>query len=276
MTEQRERLEQERDQALRDLVDLERQVADGELPVDVADGLRAEYEHTAATALTRLSERTEPKEAAGTLPDGGGKLPDSRTRRLAYAVAVTVAVIAVGVMLPPNLQERIAGGAVSGNEALGSAVPGKDAGAPPRDLSTVTNREMEDVVAQNPGVVDMRLALAHRYLSEADYLAAARHYLVALDQEPRNVEAQAHYGWLLMQLDEPEQAMEYVDRALAQDPREQEALWFKANIALYGLSDPAGALSALAQLQEKPELTPEVRSQVEALIAEARAQVSSG
>jgi Tfp pilus assembly protein PilF len=139
-----------------------------------------------------------------------------------------------------------------------------------------TNEEMEDVVAQNPDVLDMRLALAHRYLDEADYLAAARHYLVALDRGPSNVEAQSHYGWLLMQAGEPDQAMEYVDRALAQDPREVEALWFKANIALYGLSDPAGALAVLEQLQRRTDIEPGTRSQVETLIAEARAQGGGG
>ena len=187
-----------------------------------------------------------------------------------------MAVFAAVVLLPVNLGERPTGGAVTGNEALGPAAPtqGQDAGA--RDLSTVTNEELEDVVTQNPEVIDMRLALAHRYLDEADYLAAARHYLVALDRAPRSVEAQAHYGWLLMQLDEPEQAAEYVDGALAQDPRDEEALWFKANIALYGLADPAGAATVLEQLQQRPDLPAEVRTQVDALIAEARGQKDSG
>lgn len=273
MTADRLRLEQERDQALRDLVDLERQVEDGELPADVAAGLRNRYERTAAAALAQLDAAPE---------DGGGAAPATdgsswRARWAAYGLALAAAVFAAVVLLPVYLGERPMGGAVSGNEALGSAAPGVGPGGAPRDLSTVTNAEMEKVVTQNPDVIEMRLALAHRYLDDADYLAAARHYLVALDREPRNVEAQSHYGWLLMQLDEPQRAMEYVDRALAQDPRAMEALWFKANIALYGLSDRAGAITVLEQLLERSELAPEVRTQVEALIAEARAgQGSSG
>ena len=272
MSVDRIRLEQERDQALRDLVDLERQVEAGELPADVAAGLRNRYERTAATALTRLSAVPLDEETAAAAAD---RTP-WRTRWAAYGLALAVAAFAAVVLLPVYLGERPTGGAVSGNEALGSAAAGEAPGNAPRDLSTVTNEEMEDVVTENPDVVGMRLALAHRYLDDADYLAAARHYLVALDREPRNVEAQAHYGWLLMQLDEPEQGMEYVDGALAQDPRAEEALWFKANIALYGLSDPAGALAVLQLLQDEPELAPEVRTQVEALIAEARAQGGSG
>ena len=272
MTGDRARLEQERDQALRDLVDLERQVADGELPADVAAGLRDRYERTAAAALTQL----EVAAAGGT---GAEPAPDRtswRARWAAYGLALAVAVFAAVVLLPVYLGERPTGGAVSGNEALGSPPAAEGQGDAPRDLSTVTNEEMEVVVTENPEVTGMRLALAHRYLDDADYLAAARHYLVALDQEPRSVEAQAHYGWLLMQLDEPAQAMEFVEGALAQDPRAEEALWFAANIALYGLSDPARAVAALELLQEKPELAPEVRTQVEALIAEARSQGSSG
>ena len=271
MTADRSRLEQRRDQALRDLVDLERQVGDGELPADVADGLRQTYERTAATALALLAAPTPDGEAAPQPPDRSSW----RGRWAAYGLALAVALFAAVVLLPVYLGERPTGGAVSGNEALGSALPAQG-GTAPRDLSTVTNEEMEDVVAENPDVLDMRLALAHRYLDEADYLAAARHYLVALDREPRNVEAQSHYGWLLMQTGEPDQAIDYVDRALAQDPREVEALWFKANIVLYGLSDPAGALTVLDELQQRTDLEPETGSQVEALIAAARAQGGAG
>lgn len=271
MTVDRSRLEQERDQALRDLLDLDRQVDDGELPADVADGLRQTYERTAATALALLAAPTPDGEGATSVTDRSS----GRGRWAAYGLAVAVALFAAIVLLPIYSGERPTGGAVTGNEALGSVAPGTGQNAAPRDLSAVTNEELEDVVAQNPDVLDMRLALAHRYLDEADYLAAARHYLVALDREPRNVEAQSHYGWLLMQAGEPDQAVQYVDRALAQDPREVEALWFKANIALYGLSDAAGALTVLEQLQQRSDIEPGTRNQVEALIAEARVQDGS-
>jgi cytochrome c-type biogenesis protein CcmH/NrfG len=268
VTGERERLEQERDQALRDLVDLDRQVAVGELPDDVAAELRSRYERAAAATLAQLAETSEESALAT-------DRSSARARWGAYALALAVAAFAAVVLLPTYLGERVAGGAVSGNEALGFPAPDEEQSAP-RDPSTVTDEEMEAVIAENPGVVGMRLALAHRYLDAADYLAAARHYVVALDQEPRNVEAQAHYGWLLMQLDEPEQAAEYVDGALAQDPQHVEALWFRANIALYGLSDPATAITVLEQLQQRTDLEPEVRDQVEALLAAARGEGGQG
>jgi tetratricopeptide (TPR) repeat protein len=263
----RTRLEQERDQALRDLVDLDRQVTRGDIPGELAERLRQQYERRAADALALLETDADP---AG--PASPAALRGTRARWAAYAVAGAVALFATVVLLPGYLGERPAGGAVTGNEALGSTAPDGGAGTAPRDLSAVTNEEMEAVVTDNPEVIDMRLALAQRYLDGGEYADAARHYLVALDQEPRNVEAQAHYGWLLLQLDEAEQAMEYVDGALAQDPRSVEGLWFKANIAFFGLSDPAAATAVLDQLRQRPDLTPELRNQVETLAREIRAR----
>ena len=266
MTVERERLEQERDQALRDLVDLDRQVAAGELPDEVAAGLRSRYEHTAATALARLAEAP-----AGTAPSPGRSA--SRARWAAYGLALAAAVFAAVVLLPTYLGERVAGGAVTGNEALG---PAAEQGAAPRDLSTVTNEEMEEVVAENPEVIDMRLALAHRYLDAGEYMSAARHYLTVLDREPRNVAANAHHGWLLMQLGVPEDGMESVEKALAQNPRDVEARWFRANIALYGLSDTGTAISTLEQLRDRPDVEPDVRRQVETLLRAAREKAAQG
>ena len=265
MSADTERLEQQRDQALRDLVDLDRQVAAGELPTDVADPLRAGYERAAAAAIAGLSEpMDEPS------PPAAAAEPRSRARWLAYALAAAAAVFAAAVLLPTYLGER-QGGAVTGNEVFDAAPPDSpDGQASGRDLSTVTNEELERVVNQNPDVIDMRLALAHRYLDDGDYADAARHYLVAMGQEPGDVEALSHYGWLMLQVDDPAQAMDYVDRALTQDPGYVEGLWFKANIALYGLDDPAGAVSVLEQLQQRTDLSPTVREQVDALVGEAR------
>ena len=295
MTPDRQRLEQERDQALRDLVDLDRQVAAGELPSAVADRLRDGYERTAASAIALLTraeghDAPPPKQApdavvdAEAAEDGPAELADdaqpsktgraARARGALYGLALMAAVFAAAVLLPDSLGDRVAGGAVSGNEVFGTAGP-QDAPATPRDLSTVTDAEMEQVIEQNPEVVGMRLALAHRYLDSGDYLASAGHYVVALRQEPRNVEALSHYGWLLLQLDDPKQAMKYVDRALAQDPQQVEALWFKANIALHGLADPATAITVLEQMQGQ-ELPADVRGQVDQLLQQARAARDGG
>ncbi|MBJ7451803.1 MAG: hypothetical protein JHC71_06915, partial [Blastococcus sp.] len=87
MTVDRSRLEQERDQALRDLLDLDRQVYDGELPADVAAGLRQTYERTAATALALLAAPTPDGEGATSVTDRSSW----RGRWAAYGVALAVA-----------------------------------------------------------------------------------------------------------------------------------------------------------------------------------------
>lgn len=273
MIPDRAALEQQRDQALRDIIDLDRQVADNELPVALADGLRGRYESAAARAITALESVSDITPAETTPANQRPHQP--RGRLVASVLTATAAVVAL-LLLPQYVGERPAGGFVTGNE-VGQAARDSAAGpgaAPTRDLATVSDSEMEAVIAANPDVIDMRLALAERYLDEGQYEQAARHYAVALDQQPDNARAQAHYGWLLLQLDQPQEAMRYVEQALVQDPANVEALWFKANIALYGLSDPARALSVLAQLQQRAELTPEIREQVAALVQIAQQQQS--
>lgn len=276
MTADRPLLEELRDQALRDIVDLDRQVSEGELPPAVAAGLRQQYELAAAGALRGLEQDSEqPHEEPA---DVRTRAPRPRAIQAAYAIIAAGSVLAAVVLLPAYVGDRPPGGFVTGNEfqQAPSDAPGPGSDAIPRDISTVSNAEMETVIAANPEVIDMRLAMANRYVEEGDYGAAARHYTVALEQQPDNVEALAHFSWLLLQLDEVSEALRYVDRALALDPEHQEALWFKANIELYGKSDPDAALAVLEQLQQRDDLEDTVRDQVDSLVTVARERQEAG
>lgn len=264
MSSDRNRLEQYRDQALLDLVDLADQVDQGEVPEPVAAELRARYESAAATAITALE--SIPGDGAAPVPPRRG----FRGRVVAYAAAAAVAVVAA-VLLPGYVGQRPTGAAVTGNEVFqGAPAP---TGA---DLSQVSDAEMESVVAANPEIIAMRVALADRYLEAGKIDEAAGHYRRALDQNSQDPEAQAHYGWLLLYLDRPQEAADYVDRALAQAPDLADALWFKANIALYGLADPATAIDVLGRLAGRPDIGPTVQSQVDELIRTARQQQEEG
>lgn len=258
----RTRLEELRDQALRDLVDLERQVTEGEIPPDVAADLRGRYESTAAGALVALDA---PQQEPATEPVAAGR---SRVR-LAYGVAALVAVLAAAVVLPHSVAERPAGGFVTGNE-IGQAAPGPLT----RDPATIGDGELEAVVAANPGLLGMRLALAERYTERGDYERAAEHYTEALRREPADPRAQAGFGWLLLQIGRPVEAMEWVDRALAAPQVPLEALWFKANIELHGLDDPTAALATLDRMRQRGDVPPTVREQVDELAAVARQRQS--
>lgn len=272
---------QRRDQALRDLLELDRQLSDGELSAQDAAPLRQRYEREAATAIAE-GAATPPaapavRDAAETLP---GRHRRWQPRHLLYGLGV-LALLAAGLQLPGYLANRPSGGLVSGNEAFQPAAP--PAGSPtpatggtpasgstpapgsPRNLEKVTDAELEAVIAANPNVIGMRLALAARYTDKGRYDLAVVHYTTVLKQDPANAEAKAHLGWILLRLDRPTEAARLVDEARAADPNLIDAMWFQANVRLYGLNDPKGALATLDVMRQRPELAPVVRRQVEDL-----------
>ncbi|WP_219418038.1 tetratricopeptide repeat protein [Pseudonocardia nigra] len=257
MTDRQVRLRQLADQAVRDIVELDVQVAAGEVTEDVAQPLRRHYENLAGRALEALDAEMD---ADATDPSTSG----SRSRHplawaLAYALAGAALVAAV-ILLPASVVERPAGGFVTGNEAV-QGLAG--------DPSAVSNDRLEEVVAANPEVVGMRLALADRYVAQGAYGSAMRHYLEALRREPDNADGLAGLSWLLLQIGQPEEALATADQALTISPSLDRALWYKANIQLYGLNDPAAARVTLQELSTR-DLTPQVRDQVDRLLAAAR------
>ena len=255
MTDPRADLEERRDLALRDLAELEAQVRADEIDHAGAAALRARYEKD-ATAAIRALRRLDDASATETA-DG----PPSERRRWVFAVVTGLAVagaVVAAVALPRFVGERPAGGFVTGNEAT-------DGG---RDLSQVTNEEMEQVVAANPDVVGMRLRLAHRYLDAGENRKAFEHYMAVLDREP-HPEAMSHLGWIVFQDGDIDLALELLDASRERAPDDPETLWFLANVHLYGRSDPDAALPLLEQLLERDDLGAQ-RTQVEDAIQDAR------
>ena len=261
--------DQRRSRALLDLVDLDRQVAAGELTEDEAEPLRHRYERAAADAMAELTavRQEQPSESRRGRP----------RMRLVYGAAVAVAAIAV-VLLPRFVGGRPPGGFATGNEVRGTASVSASPvlpTAPGRDLSKVSDAEMEAVVAANPDILEMRLALAQRYTDKGRYDQAVAQYLAVLQRDAGNAEAQAHLGWAMLQVGRPRDALPLVDRALRTQPTMLHALWFKANILLYGNSDPGGAIDVLRTMQRE-RLSPEVSKQVTDLLDVAAAKRRSG
>lgn len=124
MTADREELTDRRDEALRDLVELERQVEAGEIPGTTAEHIRGDYERAVADALAAL-ERAE--RSAG---------PSTTVRRrsrgtvIVYVITAAVALIALIVVLPNAIGARPPGGAVTGNELLQTATTVPPTSAP--------------------------------------------------------------------------------------------------------------------------------------------------
>lgn len=222
----------------------------------MADAAQAE-EHT--TGVIR------PLGADGSIPFEDGRTP----RRLSDR-AVVLLIASVLLLL------AAAGGAVlafTGHHAARTATStASTGGVTPsttqdgRDLSQVTNDEMEAVVAANPDVVPMRLALVERYLSAADSEqtvdakkaqlqranfhageAAARATATA-DQ----AKALRYLGWTTALLTDPTQGAALLEQSLVKEPGNPDALWFLATVRFDKLNDPGAAKPLLEQLLATP------------------------
>jgi cytochrome c-type biogenesis protein CcmH len=138
------------------------------------------------------------------------------------------------------------------------------------DLQGVTNQSMEEVVAANPEVIGMRLALLERYLDDGNLDAAYRHSSVAINLPATDQEYQRAlrlHGWVTALKGAPASGAEYLQAALALSPTDRDALWFLANVQHNGLHDQAAARRTLEQLLAT-EMTEAERARVQSLLAE--------
>jgi tetratricopeptide (TPR) repeat protein len=267
------RRSEHRDQALRDILALEEQVRLGEIPPTAADILRRGYERAAAQALTGH---------ARTAARGPAPRPRRAGRVIAYLLAAAVAVLAAAVVLPRYIAARPANGFVTGNEPMQSMAsqpsPAPENSSPSSTVlppSSGTDSSLTTLtaaVAANPNDDNARLSLANRYTDDGDYTPAAQQYLTLLQRDPANAEARAHYSWLLLQTGSSQPALAMIRQALTQDPTSLHALWFLANIQVYGLGDGSAALTTLRQLQQHPHLPADLANQIPALTAIAARQ----
>ncbi len=249
----RSRLEELLRQAELDLAELENQVAAGELDEPTAEKLRDVYRRERRRVGAALEvARTEPPPAVGR----------SRQRVIAGFVVFAVAVAGIVAAVTFALEDRPPGGFATG----GIATDVLRGGGP--DLASVTNEELEAVVAANPGVVPMRLALARRYVDAGEFSRALEHYFTVLEDGP-NAEALSYVGWMTYLSNEAELGAQYLDRALQVVPDYPLALWFLANVRYDAFDDGPGAVNLLDRLLVAEGLPPELRTAAEELRAAA-------
>lgn len=259
-TPSRLELEERKRQALAELAELDEQLAAGEIDPGRAAELRTLYAAEASEAIAGLAAAPDQAEGAAR---------GWRRRALAGAAAAVVVVAGLGLLAGQATVARPPGGYVSGVEA----VSGQPDGPPTtgRDLSRVSDAELEQAVAANPQVVAMRLALARRYFDRGEYAKASPHYLAVLRQRP-DPEALSHTGWIAFQARRPDLAARLLDESLKRRSGDPEALWFLANVRLSGLKDPDGAVPLLTELLARRDLPPAVRTRVTELLQQARKQ----
>jgi thioredoxin-like negative regulator of GroEL len=251
------------EQVDRDLAEVDEQVDAGELDQATADRLRSVYRTERAALEDQLSGLATASDDAPVEPSDATTHTRSRGRAIAGTAIVGIAAVAVAVVAFSSLQERTPAG--ESTDGVATAVLENGGG---RDLSSVGLDEMEAVVAANPDIPGMRLALADRYVEAGDYSAALGHYMIVLEQEPESATALARVGWLTFLSGEGDLAEPFIVRAIAIEPDFPQAYWYLANVRVEN-GDPEGAIEPLERLLTY-ELPPEVRSQAEEMLAEVR------
>jgi cytochrome c-type biogenesis protein CcmH/NrfG len=243
-------------QAEQDIRELAEQVEQGEIDASAAAELQRRYERERESLLEHLAQDEQD-------PGESDNPPLLSGARLIGIGIVAAAVLGLGVWLISTT-----GNKASGVEGLAADVVSGNA----MNLDDISNEQMEEVVAQNPDIAPMRLALAERYFVEGDFPDALRHYMYVLDTlGVKDPTALANVGWMTYLSDVPDVAESFVEESLAIQPDGGIAFWYLASIRFYGLDDPGGAVEPLQKLLEYDELPDEIRAAAEDLLAQAEA-----
>jgi len=245
------RIEERIAQARHDLDEIAEQVAEGELDEQTAERLRERYEDE----IRQLGGGEEIEDSPSVI---SGKL----LLAIGGALIATIAVLIIVVRANTDSTAGVEG--VAEDIVTGESV----------ELDNVTNEELEAVVAQNPNIPGMRLALADRYFFEGDFSSALTHYMYVLeDLGVQDSGALANVGWMTYQSGRPDIAESFVVESLTVQPNNGNALWYLANIRFFGLSDAAGAAEPLRQLLGYENVPDEVRTAAEDLLADVEASL---
>jgi tetratricopeptide (TPR) repeat protein len=250
-----------------ELADIDTQERNGDIDADTASKIRARYETELADI--EASEAGEPDavaddSVADEVDTSGSKVVRKRLdqRALVGIGIVAVALIVIGVFAVRSLS---APPIVGVDGIVGDVVRGEAQ----VDLSTITNEEMEVVVAENPDIVAMRLALARRYFEAGEFDKALDHYLEVLDRE-QHPEALANVGWMTYLSGRPDIAAGYVELAIERQPDFLAAKWFLGNIYVsLGRSDDATPF--LMEIVASDDVPADVKESAVALLEQIRA-----
>jgi tetratricopeptide (TPR) repeat protein len=256
-----QRIREQLQQVERDLAEITEQEAGGELDPATVERLRTRYEAERGDLLHKLSDNPPPVAS----PAPAERLITGRRLAGATILAVAAAGLTIGVVNATGDSQGAEG--VASDVVAGGGV----------DLDNISNEQMEAVIAENPDIAPMRLALADRYFAEGEFGDALTHYMYVLDtlgvDDPG---ALANVGWMTYQSGVPDVAASFVERSLELEPDGGVGYWYLANIRFYGLDDAAGAVEPLQNLLRYDNLPEELRTAAEELLAAAEAARGAG
>ena len=228
-------------QAVRDLEELEHQLAEEEIPPSAAQRLRNIYLEEMEEARLKLTEDAsapgDGEAPAGPLPERPGFWNTGRMMVAAILGTSALAlVLSVGWFAQPEEQ-------TAATEEF--------------DPSRYSNETMEAVIAANadhPQINGMRLALAGRYFQAGDFSGAFIHYRGVLERNPtphEEAEALSRLGWMAWAgSGEVALAVETLDRALEAVPDHPQALYFKAIVLWCGAGQTTEAVPLLEKARD--------------------------
>jgi tetratricopeptide (TPR) repeat protein len=142
--------------------------------------------------------------------------------------------------------EMPAGGASS--VPTGEAMPqGLPEGHPPLDNAAII-KQMEDMAAENPKDVDLRLKLANFLYDQKQYAQAIAWYERVLELDPKNVGARTDLGTAFFYSGRPQEALREYRQSLQIDPKHEPTLLNTIIVNLEGTHDLAAAEQAWGRL----------------------------
>jgi tetratricopeptide (TPR) repeat protein len=242
-----------------ELQDLDHQVAAGDLDASTAGELRSKYIGELGQLMSERSDSVSLPSAGETRSEATQRAGRVSGRALAGTAIVAVAIAVIGVFAVNSLTRPSTAGAEG---VVGDVITGEAA----RDFSSISDEEMEAVVAENPGVVGMRLALARRYFEAGDFDRALDHYMVILEAE-KHPEALANVGWMTYISGRPDVALGYIEAALERQPGSITATWFLGNIQ-FTLGNYEEAARALTTIVEADGVPDDVRQSARSLLVQ--------
>ena len=205
----------------------------------------------------------------------------------AYALAVVCLLIGlvVGylfrgsrspVVSPPNPAEATAGAPSRMNPPRAS---GGQAGGHPvtlEQMKQMAEKKAEPLLAKlkdDPKNADLLGQVGAIYMATHQFKEAGDYFARALEADPKNLHTRTQLASCLYYNGDVDGALQELNRAIAQDPKDANSLFNLGMIRWQGKSDRKGALEAWGKLlKTNPQLEPAKRAQVEKLMAEVRGQ----
>jgi tetratricopeptide (TPR) repeat protein len=260
-------LEERRRIALRDLEELAEQVENGELDEETAARLRAGYEaELAAVDEAAVGEPAAAESAEPATEPAAEPAEERSSNRIVVGALALIGVLTVIILLAAQVFRS--------DDSEPSPQTPSDVAA----LDGATAEDMEALVAAHPESVGMRLALADLYFERGDYGDAIDHYLqvtngeLSIEDESRTI---GRIGWMAYSTGQIESAVQFINNSLEINPDYHEGKLFLGMVSLYGLEDPAAAIPLLEEVNALPGLGDQLKAEVEAALADARAGVGS-